>query len=62
LQQQIDLLNYCAKEAIAVEKRGIKEQEQAKLETITFNSPSKGLGLNLSPSIWSAFEGLPEEF
>jgi hypothetical protein len=51
LQQQIDLLNRRANKAIAVEKRNIQELEQQEaLETIAFNSPSKGLALQLSPS------------
>jgi hypothetical protein len=46
LQQQIDLLDHQANKAIAVEEREIQELEQAKaLETITFNSLSKGLAL-----------------
>jgi hypothetical protein len=44
LQQQIDLLDYCAKEAISVEERSIAEQELDK-GTITFNSLSKGITL-----------------
>jgi multidrug efflux pump subunit AcrA (membrane-fusion protein) len=62
LRQQMDLLDRRAEEAIAVEERGIEEQEQAESETMTFDGPSEGLGLNLSPSTWSAFEGLSEEF
>ena len=58
LQQQIDLLDCCAKEVIAVEAQGIKEQERAEAETILFNSPSKGLALNLLLSTQSAFKGL----
>jgi len=43
------LLDYCAKEAISVEERGIAEQE---LEggVILFKGPSKGLALYLLPS------------
>jgi hypothetical protein len=58
LQQQIDLINRCAEEAIAAEEHSIKEQEQEESEVIVFNSPLEGLGLNLSPSTWSAIEGL----
>jgi glycerol-3-phosphate dehydrogenase len=49
LRQQIDLLDRRAKEAIAVKERSIAEQELDE-GTITFNSPSEGLALNLSPS------------
>jgi hypothetical protein len=43
----MDLLDYCAKEAISVEEQSIADQELDK-GTITFNSPSKGI--TLSPS------------
>jgi hypothetical protein len=49
LRQQMDLLDRRAEEAIAVKERSIAEQELDK-GTITFNSPSEGLVLNLSPS------------
>jgi cell division protein FtsB len=49
LRQQIDLLDCRAKEAIAIKERSIAEQELDK-GTITFNSPSEGLALNLLPS------------
>ena len=49
LRQQIDLLDCCAEEAIAVEEQSIVEQELYK-GTIMFNSSSEGLALNLSPS------------
>jgi hypothetical protein len=45
----MDLLDRRAEEAIAVKERSIAEQELDK-GTITFNSPSEGLVLNLSPS------------
>jgi multidrug efflux pump subunit AcrA (membrane-fusion protein) len=62
LRQQMDLLDRRAEEAIAVEERSIVEQEQAESEVMAFDDPSEGLALNLSPSTWSAFEGLPDEF
>ena len=62
LRQQMDLLDRRAEEAIAVEERSIEEQERAEAETITFDGPSEGLALNLSPSTWSAFEGWPFEY
>ena len=46
----MDLLDYCAKEVIAVEAQGIKKQERTEAKTILFNSPSEGLALNLLPS------------
>lgn len=61
LRQQMDLLDRRADEAIAVEERGLAEQELDE-ETITFNGPSEGLALNLSPSTWGAFEDLPPEY
>jgi multidrug efflux pump subunit AcrA (membrane-fusion protein) len=63
LRQQIDLLNRRAAEAIVVEERGIEEQEREEAgETILFEGPSEGLALNLSPSTWAAFEGVPDDF
>ena len=62
LRQQIDLLNCCAEEAIAVEEQGILDQEKEESETILFNGPSEGLALNLSPGTWSAFKGLPYKY
>jgi hypothetical protein len=51
LQQQIDLLNRRANKAIAVEEGNIQKLEQQEAsETIAFDSPSKGLSLQLSPS------------
>lgn len=60
LRQQIDLLDRRAEEAIAVEERGIVEQEAE--EALLFDGPSEGLALNLSPSTWSAIEGMPADF
>jgi hypothetical protein len=51
LRQQIDLLDRQADEAIAVEEQNIQELEQTEAsETMAFNSPSKSLALQLSPS------------
>jgi hypothetical protein len=51
LRQQIDLLDRRADKAITVEEGNIRELEQQEAsETITFNSPSKGLALQLSPN------------
>ena len=60
LRQQMDLLDRRAEEAIAVEERSIVEQELDE-GTMTFDGPSEGLALNLSPSTWGAFEGWPLE-
>ena len=62
LRTQMDLLDRRAEEAIAVEERSIEEQEQAEAETLEPEVPSEGLGMLLSPSTWSAFEGLPFEY
>jgi hypothetical protein len=62
LRQQMDLLDRRADEAIAVEERNIQELEQEEgAETMTFDGPSEGLSLQLSPSTWGAFEGWPLE-
>jgi galactokinase len=61
LRQQMDLLDRRADEAIAVEERGIAEQELTE-ETMAFDGPSEGLALNLSPSTWGAFDGLPLDY
>lgn len=61
LRQQMDLLDRRAEEAIAVEERDIAEQELGE-ETIAFEGSSEGLGPNLSPSTWGAFEDLPLEY
>lgn len=61
LRRQMDLLDSRAEEAIAVEERGILEQEVEE-QTILFDGPSEGLALNLSPTTWGAFEDLPIEF
>jgi hypothetical protein len=63
LWQQIDLLDCCAEEVIAVKEQLIEELERSKAnETILFEGLSKGLALNLSPNTWSAFKGLPNDF
>ena len=66
LRQQMDLLDRRAEEAISVEERDLEEQEQrereALSEVLTFDGPSEGLALNLSPSTWSAIEGFPDNF
>jgi hypothetical protein len=47
----MDLLDRCADDAIAVEERNIQElEEQEATETMTFDSPSVGLALQLSPT------------
>lgn len=61
LRRQMDLLDRRAEEAIAVEERSIVEQELDE-GTITFDGPSEGLALSLSPSTWGAFEGLPLDY
>jgi hypothetical protein len=51
LQQQINLLDCRADKAIAVEEQNIQNLErQEASETITFDGPSEGLALELSPS------------
>jgi hypothetical protein len=63
LRQQMDLLDRRADEAIAVEERQIQELEEAEAsETMTFDGPSEGLALQLSPSTWGAFEGFPLDY
>ncbi|KAJ9618099.1 hypothetical protein H2203_002535 [Taxawa tesnikishii (nom. ined.)] len=66
LRQQMDLLDRRAEEAIAVEEGTIRDLEAAEQqeaeETITFDSPSRGLALNLSPQTWSALDGMPDSF
>jgi hypothetical protein len=60
LRQQMDLVDRRAEEAIAVEERGIAEQEAA--EAVLPEVATDGMSLNLSPSTWSALEGFPDEF
>jgi hypothetical protein len=62
LRTQMDLLDCWAEEAIAVEERSIKEQEQAEAECLDLEGPLDGLGVLLSLSTWSAFEGHPFEY
>jgi hypothetical protein len=62
LRTQMDLLDRRAEEAIAVEERSIEEQERAEAECLDLDGPSEGLGVLLSPSTWSAFEGHPFEY
>ena len=63
LRLQMDLLDRRAEDAIAVESREIEELEREEAEqTMEFLGPSEGLSLNLSPSTWSAFEGLPLDY
>jgi hypothetical protein len=63
LRQQMDLLDRRADDAIAVEERNIQElEEQEATETMTFDGPSVGLALQLSPTTWGAFEGFPLDF
>lgn len=61
LRQQMDLLDRRAEEAISVEERSIAEQELEE-GTLSFDGPSEGLGLNLSPNTWGAFEDLPLDY
>lgn len=61
LRRQMDLLDRRAEDAIAVETRGIAEQELEE-GTIAFEGPSGGVGLHLSPSTWGAFEGFPLDY
>ncbi|OQN95253.1 hypothetical protein B0A48_18710 [Cryoendolithus antarcticus] len=66
LRQQMDLLDRRAEEAISVEERGIEEQEAAEAENAAELFPVdpllENLGINLSPSTWSAIDGLPDDF
>jgi hypothetical protein len=63
LRRQMDLVDRRADEAIAVEERGIVEQEQEERgEVLSFEGPSEGLALNLSPHTWGAFQDVPEGF
>jgi hypothetical protein len=63
LRLQMDLLDRRAEDAIAVESREIEELEREEAgETMEFSGVSEGLALNLSPSTWSAFEGLPFDY
>jgi hypothetical protein len=63
LRLQMDLIDRRAEDAIAAESHSIEEQELADAgETILFEGPSEGLALNMSPSTWSAFEGVPADF
>jgi hypothetical protein len=52
LRKQIDLVNYCAEDAIAVKSRKIKEIEQAERSRVLLFSPvpDKGFNLYLSPN------------
>ena len=63
LQQQIDLTDRRAIEAIAVESRALKELDaQEGQETLPLDTPSEGLALQLSPSIQGALEDVPNRF
>jgi hypothetical protein len=62
LRSQPDMLDRRAEEAIAVEERSIEEQEREESAVLNLEGSSKGLALHLSPSTWSAFEGLPDGF
>jgi hypothetical protein len=52
LRKQIDLVNYRAKDAIAVKSREIKEIEQAEGSKVLLFSPvsNKGFNLHLLPN------------
>lgn len=59
LRQQLDLVDKRSDEAVAVELRGIEEQEeeeQAAEATLDFDEPS--YGLSLSPTTWGALDGV----
>ena len=63
LRRQMDLIDRRAEEAIAVEEKGIEELEQTELaEVMAFDVSALGVGPNLSPSTWSAFDGLPLDY
>ena len=63
LRRQMDLIDRRAEEAIAVEEKGIEELEQTELaEVMAFDVSVLGVGPNLSPSTWSAFDGLPLDY
>ncbi len=63
LRQQMDLLDRRAEEAISVEERGIEEQEATEAaELFPVDPLLENLGINLSPSTWSAIDGLPDDF
>jgi hypothetical protein len=47
LRKQIDLVNCCAKDAIAVESRKIKEIEQAEGSRVLLFGPVSNKGFNL---------------
>lgn len=59
LRTQMDLLDRRAEEVIAVEERNIEELESVDSEVMAFDGSLERLGINLSPSTWSAIEGLP---
>jgi len=61
LQQQMDLLDKRAEEAIAVEEANIVELEQEELLDVS-GVPEGSLGLNLALDTWSALDGLPLDF
>jgi len=62
LRKQMDLLDRRAEEAIAVEERGIEEQEALESSELLPEVATEGLALNLSPGTWAAFEGFPFEY
>jgi hypothetical protein len=62
LRSQLDILDCRAEEAIVVEECSIEEQEREELVVLNLEGSSEGLALHLSPSTWSAFEGLPNRF
>jgi hypothetical protein len=59
LRKQMDLVDCCAEDAIAVESREIEEMEQAKGSGVLLFGPvsDEGFNLHLSPNTWGAFEG-----
>jgi hypothetical protein len=59
LRKQMDLVNCCAEDVIAVKSCKIEEMEQAEGSGVLLFSPvsDKGFNLYLSPNTWGAFEG-----
>lgn len=58
LRQQMDLVDRRADDAIAVEVANIEELEEQERQ----EEAARELSLNLSPTTWSALDGLPEDF
>lgn len=63
LRQQMDLTDQRAAEAIAVESRALEELDAVEAqETLVPDTSTEGLALQLSPSTWSAMDGVPDGF